>query len=235
MRVGNSLSWGLIAATTLQMSMIEPVAAGDNWAVLIASSCGFDNYRHQSDAHHACELLIAQGMDPEKIIFLACDDVAYASENPFPGEIFNDPHGDNVYNPEALDYVRQDLTPEMFMAVMMGDKTAANGGKVLRSTIEDNVFVFFVDHGAPGILAFPNWNNDGHKFTFFYGDQLMATLEYMFNNRMYKEMVFYVEACEAGSMFIDLPDDMNIYTMTASNEDKSSWAIHCDEDAIIDG
>ena len=74
-----------------------------------------------------------------------------------------------------------------------------------------------------------------HKFTFFYGDQLMATLEYMFNNRMYKEMVFYVEACEAGSMFIDLPDDMNIYTMTASNEDKSSWAIHCDEDAIIDG
>ena len=41
------------------------------------------------------------------------------------------------------------------MAVMMGDKKGAGGGKVLRSTIEDNVFLFFVDHGAPGILAFP--------------------------------------------------------------------------------
>jgi len=52
---------------------------------------------------------------------------------------------------------------------------------------------------------------------------------------MYKELVFYVEACEAGSMFIDLPDDMNIYVMTASDEEVSSWAIYCDEEAIIEG
>ena len=117
---------------------------------------------------------------------------------------------------------------------MMGDKTAAGGGKVLRSTIEDNVFVFFVDHGAPGILAFPGLD-DKHPFSFFYADQLMDTFEYMYTHRMYKEMVFYAEACEAGSMFIDLPDDMNIYTMTASDESVSSWAIYCDEEAIIEG
>ena len=114
------------------------------------------------------------------------------------------------------------MTPHNFMAVMMGDKTAAGGGKVLRSTIEDNVFLFFVDHGAPGILAFPNPDEEHctHKqhFKFFYADQLMNTFEYMYTHRMYKEMVVYVEACEAGSMFVDLPDDMNIYAMTASNE-----------------
>ena len=55
------------------------------------------------------------------------------------------------------------------MAVMMGDKTAAGGGKVLRSTIEDNVFLFFVDHGAPGILAFPGVD-EKHPFSFFYAD-----------------------------------------------------------------
>lgn len=43
-------------------------------------------------------------MDPEKIIFMACDDIQDAEENPFPGEIFNDPNGDNVYDSEALDY-----------------------------------------------------------------------------------------------------------------------------------
>ena len=63
----------------------------------------------------------------------------------------------------------------------------------------------------------------------------MDTLEYMYTHRMYKEMVFYVEACEAGSMFVDLPDDMNIYVMTASDEEVSSWAIYCDEEAIIEG
>ena len=40
--------WGLMAASLFQTAM-----AGDNWAVIIASSCGYDNYRHQADAHHA--------------------------------------------------------------------------------------------------------------------------------------------------------------------------------------
>ena len=52
---------------------------------------------------------------------------------------------------------------------------------------------------------------------------------------MFKEMVIYVEACEAGSMFVDMPDDMNIYSLTASDEEVSSWAIYCDEEAIIEG
>ena len=63
----------------------------------------------------------------------------------------------------------------------------------------------------------------------------MDTFEYMYTHRMYKELVVYVEACEAGSMFVDLPDDMNIYVMTASDEQVSSWAVYCDEEAIIEG
>ena len=220
--------WGLLAASLFQTVLAE------NWAVLVASSCGYDNYRHQADAFHAHSILVEQGMDPEKIIFMACDDIASSEENPFPGMIFNNPNGENVYDPNAIDYGRDQLNGETFMAIMMGDKKAAGGGKVLRSTIEDNVFVFFVDHGAPGILAFPGPSKK-HPFAFFYADQLMETLEYMYTHRMYKELVFYVEACEGGSMFLDLPDDMNIYAMTASNEQVSSWAMYCDDEAIIDG
>ena len=209
-------------------------ALAENWAVVIASSCGYDNYRHQADAHHAYALLVEQGIPLDNIIFFACDDIAYHEENPFPGEIFNEPSGDNVYDPDSIDYSGDQVNSETFMAVMMGDKKGAGGGKVLRSTIEDNVFLFFVDHGAPGILAFPG-PDEKHPFSFFYADQLMDTLEYMYTHRMYKEMVIYVEACEAGSMFVDLPDDMNIYAMTASDEEVSSWAIYCDEEAIIDG
>jgi len=41
-------SWGVMAASLCQVAI-----AADNWAVIIASSCGYDNYRHQADAHHA--------------------------------------------------------------------------------------------------------------------------------------------------------------------------------------
>ena len=92
-----------VALTTAALTA-NTVNAGDNWAVIIASSCGYDNYRHQSDAHHAYQLLLSQGMDPEKIIFFACDDIADNEENPFPGEIFNSPYGDNVYDSSIIDY-----------------------------------------------------------------------------------------------------------------------------------
>merc|ERR1711957_129791 len=44
-------------------------------------------------------------------------------------------------------------TPENFQKVLTGVST---GNKVLKSTSEDNVFVFFSDHGAAGLIAFPS-------------------------------------------------------------------------------
>jgi len=34
---------------------------------------------------------------------------------------------------------------------------------------------------------------------------------------MYKELVFYLEACESGSMFENLPDNIEIVASTAAN------------------
>lgn len=40
--------------------------------------------------------------------------------------------------------------------------------------------------------------------------------------------VFYLEACEAGSIFEGLlPEDINIYATTASNAEESSWGTYC--------
>ena len=36
-------------------------------------------------------------------------------------------------------------------------------------------------------------------------------------------------------MFSDLPRDMNIFAMAASNETVPSWSIYCDDDARING
>ena len=46
--------------------------------------------------------------------------------------------------------------------------------------------------------------------------------------RGFKDMVLYIEACEAGSLFEGMmSDDMNIYVTTAANAHESSWGTYC--------
>ena len=39
-------SWKSLGGLMAMSSLIAPTMAGENWAVIIASSCGYDNYRH---------------------------------------------------------------------------------------------------------------------------------------------------------------------------------------------
>ena len=59
-------------------------------------------------------------------------------------------------------------------------------GKVLKSTEKDTVFVNFVDHGGPGIVAFPNG-------PVLHVKDLSETLESMRSQQMFGQMVFYME------------------------------------------
>ena len=65
--------------------------------------------------------------------------------------------------------------------------------KVLKSNGDSKVFLFFADHGAPGHILFPE--------SLIYADELNETFKYMHANKMYEEMVVFIEACESGSLF----------------------------------
>jgi legumain len=121
------------------------------------------------------------------------DDIAFNAMNPFQGKIFNQPANASsgegpleVYAGCKIDYRGDDVTPENFLSVLMGNATATNGKKVLASGSDDRVFVNFVDHGAPGVVVFPNEQLLTAK-------QLTGTLEKMYEQKRYKELVFYVE------------------------------------------
>ena len=57
----------------------------------------------------------------------------------------------------------------------------------------------------------------------------------MKKNGMFKELVFYVEACDSGSMFPKIKEKDNIFVMTSTSSNKDSWAVYCDEEAKVDG
>ena len=46
------------------------------WAVLVAGSKGWENYRHQADVAHAYHVLINHGVSPNRIITFMYDDIA---------------------------------------------------------------------------------------------------------------------------------------------------------------
>jgi legumain len=141
--------------------------------------------------------MIKNGVPADQIIHLAYDDIANSGSNPFPGQIFNKPTaagtpGDDVYAGCAIDYKGSQTTAANVIKVLQGDASA--GGKVLKSDENSKVFFYFADHGAPGLVAMPVGG-------YLYADQFNTALEFMHTNKMYKEMVVYIEACESGSMF----------------------------------
>ena len=128
-------------------------------------------------------------MDPSKIIVFAYDDIANNTRNPFPGQVFNKPTyadpGVDVYKGIKIDYSGKDVTPTNFLNVLKGDKTAMQGigsGKVLETNENDNVFMFFSDHGAPNLIAFPS--------QYLYADQLLQTFAAM--KGKYSKISFYL-------------------------------------------
>ena len=169
----------------------------DRWAVLVAGSNSFGNYRHQADVCHAQTQLVANGVPRRNIITMVFDDIAGSSDNAFPGQVFNAPAdglGADVY-PGCVDersYTGENVTAANFLAVITGNASAATGA-VLGSSSRSHVLIAFFDHGAGGLVCFPTGD-------MLYADQFAAALDTMHTKRVYERLVLYIEACESGSV-----------------------------------
>ncbi|KAL0407725.1 UNVERIFIED_CONTAM: Vacuolar-processing enzyme [Sesamum radiatum] len=211
-------------------------SVGTRWAILIAGSNGYWNYRHQADVCHAYQILKRGGLKDENIVVFMYDDIAYNEENPRPGVIINNPHGEDVYKGVPKDYVGDDVTVNNFFAVLLGNKTAVTGGsgKVVDSGPNDHIFIYYTDHGGPGCLvASPCFHfvlDTYALLILIFGDgAFFCTV--LANWHPLACKVFYLEACESGSIFEGLlPEGLNIYATTASNAEESSWGTYCPGD-----
>lgn len=215
----------------------SPPGKGTNWVVIAAGSKTYGNYRHQADACHAYQVVKKGGVPEENIILMMEDDIANDPENPFPGKMFNKPTaagtpGVDVYDGCNIDYKGSVVTAKLFLDVLQGKSDEVDGmgsGKVLKSGPNDKVFINFVDHGGTGIIEFPNGD-------FLHATDLNTALKAMHTSKMYDKLVFYMEACESGSMFENLlPADINVYATTAANAAESSWGTYCPPDDKVNG
>ena len=204
------------------------VASADKWAVLVSGSEEYWNYRHQADVAHAYHILIQNGYKPENVILFSANDAADDEYNPFPGTLYNRPGNNSINYNEGLviDYEGHKATSENYLKVLTGDESA--GGKVLKSTSEDIVFLAFFDHGSNDLICFPYEDR-------LYRDDLEKAFATMKEKKMFKKVVYYMEACHSGSMFTGLEEDGLIYGLAAALPNQSSYAFYCGREAVVNG
>jgi legumain len=204
--------------------------AKDHWAVIVVGSAGYMNYRHHADGCHAYQQAKAGGIPEDQIIMLAYDDVAQSGSNPYPGKLFNKPTkqgtpGVDVYKGCKIDYKGSAANKKNLLAALKGDTSVK---KALKSNANSKIFFSYFDHGAPGLVGMPSGG-------YLYANELIEAFNFMYENKMYDELVMYMEACESGSMFAKLPKNQNIYALSAANAHESSWGTYCSPNDEVDG
>jgi legumain len=105
-----------------------------------------------------------------------------------------------------------------FFNVLHGNKSGTNGGRVLESTKDDDVFIFYTDHGAPGFVTFPFG-------PVMHASELNAGLNTMHSLGMYGKLLVYMDACNCGSMFAGgLLAAPNAFAVAAASPTEESFA-----------
>ena len=219
--------------------VILSIASADRFAIIIAPRSNWDDYGVQSESCRLYKDLIAGGMKAENIVMMNSKYISEDPFNPFPGELFTDDSPDapgKDYSHgciEHIDYDYEYMTQKVMLAIMREDVEAVKNltglanPRVLKTTEEDDIMLYFTSHGSPGYVLVGTsilWKKD-----------LMDTLTYMHENKMYKRFLFLMEACYSGSMFEDLPSELNVYALTAADPEHSSYESHCPPNDVVDG
>ena len=161
---------------------------GARWALLVAGSSGWANYRFQADVFAAYSLLRQSGYDDEHIVMVVADDIADNPKNPFPGVVRVSDDGDNLYVPSAIDYRLDSLTPEDIGEILQG-RASDRLPHVIEATASDNILIFWSGHGSPGSLDFGGNRQLTHRM-----------MREILSGTPHRKILFAVEACFSGGL-----------------------------------
>lgn len=191
-------------------------ALQDKWALLVASSKDWKNYRHQADILSVYQMFRERGYPDDHIILIMEDDLAQNPKNPFKGEVKTDLAESNLYQNFDIDYKMSDLTPTDIMNILSGKKTSRTP-IVIESTDKDNILIFWSGHGTQAELC---W---GDEFMGVRKEMVSNTLKQMAKEKKYRKMLFLIEACYSGSIVKDIQIPGALF-ITAANDKETSKA-----------
>ncbi|MFT7579474.1 MAG: hypothetical protein ACI9MR_001138 [Myxococcota bacterium] len=200
-------AWGpkSLAAPTAT-SFVEPAASGNTLeaptngtrrqALIVASSTGWENDRHQADALAVYQRLRAGGMSDDEIVMVGADDIVTNPDNAEPGVVRNVPGGPNLYADVVHDYTATITSPDL-LSILTGE-SGTDLTDVLDSDGDTNLVV---GHGgSSGVNIRPDTTAQalftaGRMFTPEDLTDALCTLRAQDRTR---QALVIVEACKSG-------------------------------------
>ena len=198
----------------------------DHWALLVSPSTTWANYRHQADVMAMYQLLRKHGYDDDHIVLVCEDNLANSPENVYPGKIYvenptdNNP-ADDVHKNLVVDYHFTDLQIDDIRRIILGDTDGGRLPKVLHTTAESDLLIFWSGHGADGRGMC--WS-DGRGSQIFSGERMRSILEELNDRDGYRRCMLAIETCFSGLIgdaIVGLPD---VVAITAANKVEPSKA-----------
>ncbi|EID85025.1 Glycosylphosphatidylinositol transamidase (GPIT), subunit GPI8 [Treponema sp. JC4] len=203
------------------------------WALLVAGSARWTNYRHQADVLNVYQFLKKQGFDDNHIILIMADDIANNSSNPHKGQILS-PEGNNLYQDVLIDYNLSDLLASDIRDILTGvqnDRCQTVFDDAATSWKNADIFVFWSGHGS-------NTNGDPKNGKFewagkkdiklsnanFTTDLMKETLEKMKETKHYRKLIFFAETCYSASVLNVAEGYDGVLAFTAANGVETSFA-----------
>ncbi len=157
-------------------------ALQDHYAVVIATSTGRNNYRHQADALAQYQMLKGFGYDDDHIILILEDDLG--------SDVHVTVGGENLRTGAVIDYKTSRVSAEDLRNIFSGTVTERTP-EVVKGGPGTNFFLFWSGHGArDGVLKWADENLEAQTFR--------GILEATEGN--YRKMLAVMETCYSGSI-----------------------------------
>ncbi|MGN0257888.1 MAG: C13 family peptidase [Bacteroides sp.] len=187
----------------------------DRWALLVAGSESWNNYRHQADVLNVYQLLKRQGWDDDHIILVMRDDLAYHGSNPYPGEIYASVGGENLYKNVQIDYRADTLATADICSILLGQRSS-HLPVVVESDAHSNLLFYWSGHGYPGYFS---WLDIADHFT---TDMLSQTLTTMQAESRYRKFLICTESCFSSSVVKAAQGIPGVLSIASATETESS-------------
>lgn len=196
-----------------------PEERRDLWAVIVATSAGWENYRHQADGLAVYNLLKSNGLNDDKIMLFLIDDISNSEENAMKGNVHHTVGGNNLRQNAVIDYSGEQVTVDSFKNVMLGNK-APGTSSVLQTNENSNILVYIVNHGGNGLIPFEYGGG-------LEAEELGEIIEDMYQDKKYRQMLIMIEVCFAESMALNIKAP-GVVVLTSSSKTESSFGANYD-------
>jgi ABC-type branched-subunit amino acid transport system substrate-binding protein len=178
-----------------------PASRTGLWALLVATSDGWPNYRHQADVMAQYAVLRGRGVAANHIVVVMANDLAAATQNPHPGDVAYVAGGPNLDAGIQVDYPIAGMTAASLMAILTG-QSSPSLPYVLHSGPGDDVLVYVAGHGDVNGIYLGLDNpvlEPGVSYSVLTPTLLGQTIEQMSAAHAYRRLLVVLEACQSGT------------------------------------